>query len=35
MFNIALSKIQISKIIKSDGFHGRLLGPFIKIGLPF
>ena len=29
-----LSKAQISKIIKSGGFLGKLLGPFLKTGLP-
>ena len=28
------SKAQISKIIKSRGFLGRLLGPLLKTGLP-
>ena len=32
---IKLSKIQISKIIQSGRFLGRLLGPLIKVGLPF
>ena len=32
--DIKLSKIQISKMIKSGGFLGRLLGPLIKTGLP-
>ena len=29
-----LSKAQISKIIQSGGFLGRLLGPLLKTGLP-
>ena len=33
--DIKLSKSQFSKIIKSGGFLGRLLGPLLKIGLPF
>ena len=32
--NIKLSKLQISKIIQSCGFFGRLLGPLMKIGTP-
>ena len=32
--DIKLSKTQISKMIKSGGFLGRLLGPLIKTGLP-
>ena len=32
--DIKLSKIQLSKMIQSGGFHGRLLGPLLKIGLP-
>ena len=32
--NIKLSKSQISKMIQSGGFHGRLLGPLLKTGLP-
>ena len=32
--NIKLSKIQLSKMIQSGGFLGRLLGPFLKTGLP-
>ena len=31
---IKLSKAQISKIIQSAGFLGKLLGPLIKTGLP-
>ena len=31
---IKLSKTQLSKMIQSGGFHGRLLGPLIKAGLP-
>ena len=29
-----LSKAQISKIINSGGFLGRLVGPLLKTGLP-
>ena len=29
-----MSKAQISKIIQSGGFLGKLLGPFLKTGLP-
>ena len=32
--NIKLSKAQISKIIKSGGFLGKLLGALLKTGLP-
>ena len=32
--NIKLSKGQISKIIQSGGFLGKLLGPLSKTGLP-
>ena len=32
--DIKLSKTQISKMIKSGGFLGRLLGPLAKTGLP-
>ena len=32
--DIKLSKIQLSKIIQSGGFLGRLLGPLLKTGLP-
>ena len=32
--DIKLSKTQLSKMIQSGGFHGRLLGPLLKIGLP-
>ena len=31
---IKLSKAQISKIIHSGGFLGKLLGPLLKVGLP-
>ena len=31
--NIKLSKTQLSKMIQSRGFLGRLLGPLLKIGL--
>ena len=32
--DLKLSKTQISKIIQSGGFFGRLLGPLLKTGLP-
>ena len=32
--NVKFSKAQISKIIQSGGFSGRLLGPLLKTGLP-
>ena len=32
--DLKLSKAQISKIIQSTGFLGRLLGPLLKAGLP-
>ena len=32
--DIKLSKTQISKMIQSGGFLGRLLGPLLKTGLP-
>ena len=32
--DIKLSKTQLSKMIKSVGFLGRLLGPLLKAGLP-
>ena len=32
--DIKLSRTQISKMIKSGGFLGRLLGPLLKTGLP-
>ena len=32
--NIKLSKSQLSKMIQSGGFLGRLLGPLLKTGLP-
>ena len=32
--DLKLSKAQISKIIQSSGFLGRLLGPLLKTGLP-
>ena len=32
--DLKLSKTQISKIIQSGGFLGRLLGPLLKNGLP-
>ena len=32
--DIKLSKGQISKIIQSGGFLGKLLGPLLKTGLP-
>ena len=31
---IKLSKTELSKMIQSGGFLGRLLGPLLKIGLP-
>ena len=31
--DIKLSKAQISKIIQSGGFLGKILGPLLKIGL--
>ena len=32
--DIKLSKAQISKIIQSGGFLGKVLGPLLKTGLP-
>ena len=32
--DIKLLKIQLSKMIQSGGFLGRLLGPLLKTGLP-
>ena len=32
--DIKLSKAQLSKMIQSGGFLGRLLGPLLKTGLP-
>ena len=32
--NINLSKIQLSKMVQSRGFLGRLFGPLLKSGLP-
>ena len=32
--DIKLSKTQLSKMIQSGGFLGKLLGPLIKTGLP-
>ena len=32
--DIKLSKIQLSKMIQSGGFIGRLLGPLLRTGLP-
>ena len=32
--NIKLSKTQLSKMIQSGGFLGKLLGPLLKTGLP-
>ena len=32
--NIKLSKTQLSKMIQSGGFVGKLLGPLLKTGLP-
>ena len=33
-FDLKLSTSQISKIIRSEGFLGRLLGPLLKTGFP-
>ena len=32
--DIKLEKTQLSKMIQSGGFLGRLLGPLLKTGLP-
>ena len=32
--DIKLSKTQLSKMVQSRGFLGRLLGPLLKTGLP-
>ena len=32
--NIKFSKTQLSKMIQSGGFLGKLLGPLLKTGLP-
>ena len=32
--DIKLLKTQLSKILQSGGFPGRLLGPLVKTGLP-
>ena len=32
--DIKLSKTQLSELIQSEGFIGRLLGPLLKTGLP-
>ena len=32
--DIKLSKAQTSRIIRSEGFLGKLLGPLLKTGLP-
>ena len=32
--DIKFSKTQLSKMIQSGGFLGKLLGPFLKTGLP-
>ena len=32
--DLKLSRAQISKVIQSGGFLGRLLGPLLKTGLP-
>ena len=32
--DVKLSKAQISKIIQSRGFLGKILGPLLKTGLP-
>ena len=34
LIDINLSKTQLSKMIQSGGFLGRLLGPLLKTGLP-
>ena len=34
LVKVKLSKIQISKIIQSERFLGRLLEPLMKVGLP-
>ena len=34
LIDIKLSKTQLSKMIQSGGFLGRLLGPLLKTGLP-
>ena len=33
-FNIKLSKTQLSKMIHSGGFLGKLCGPLLKTGFP-
>ena len=30
-----LSRTQLSNIVQSGGFHGKLLGPLLKTSLPF
>ena len=32
--DIKLSKTQVSRMIRSEGFLGRLVGPLLKTGLP-
>ena len=32
--DIKLSKTQLSRMIQSEGFFGRLLSPLLKVGLP-
>ena len=32
--NIKFSKAQLPRMIQSGGFSGKLLGPFLKTGLP-
>ena len=32
--DIKLSKAQLSKMIQSEGFLGKVLGPLLKTGLP-
>ena len=32
--DIKLSKTQLSRMMQSEGFLGRLLGPLLKTGLP-
>ena len=32
--DIKLSKAQMSKVIQSEGFLGKIIGPLLKTGLP-
>ena len=32
--DIKLSQLKLSKMVQIGGFHGRLLGPLLKAGLP-